>query len=616
MSHALKQEQTFTRKMNDLQLEEYLAKTSIHRSMFKKLAPLVYPVRYLLLAVVLVEVFQVISIFVRPWVIKYILDHGFTQHVERLVLNWNVLAIALLILSLSWIARFALAGASKYLSGLAGLKVLNALRCRLFAHIQTLSIGYFDRTKAGRIISRADSDVDVLEPVLIQGPPELLSAILRCGLASILLWIIYPPFFWFLFAVIPVLLLVTVFFKRSSQKHWGRVAEERSRFTAHLVETVNGAKIIQQLNYAEQNQRHYQQLLDDFNQSIIYGSKRTSWFAPFTGVLSTLATAAFLVIGSYALSEGNITIGQFAECIFYVFLFLAPLQEMTDLFERFANGTACAQRIFLLLDTQPTIQNKPSAHQLDQLNGHIRFHNVEFAYTTKPVLNQFSLTIEAGQVIAIVGPTGHGKSTVVQLLTRFYQPQAGKIYLDRYPLDEIDQASLRQHVGIVLQDNVLFSGTILDNLRLVKPEATDRLLVQAIEELGADEILSQLPNGYLTQVGTLGVNLSHGQRQLVCLVRAYLADPTILILDEATSAIDIYTEQKIQYALRRLCQNRTCIVIAHRLSTIKEADKIAVIENGTVVEQGTHQQLLSQQGNYYQLYQSYLNHQLNESSSS
>lgn len=609
MNTSVKNFRPFT-KSADLQIEENLAKTSIHRGMLTKLIPLIYPIRYLLLALIAVEILQVMSVFVRPWAVKYILDSGFQQIAGKMVLHQPVLLIAISILTLSWICRFALAGLSKYLSGRAALKVINGLRRTLFQHIQSLNIGYFDRTKAGRIISRADRDVDTLEPVLIQGPPELLSAILRCGLASVLLWHIYPPFFWCLFATLPILFGMTAFFKKSSQKHWGRVAEERSRFTAHLVETVNGAKIIQQLNYTETNQSRYQDLLKDFNNSIIYGSKRTSWFAPFTGLLSTVATAGFIVIGSYAYSGGMISIGQFAESIFYVFLFLAPLQELTDLFERYANGAACAQRIFLLLDTQSSIQEQPNAVKLEQLNGHIRFQGVHFAYTHKPVLQNFNLEIEAGKIIAIVGPTGHGKSTIVQLLTRFYEPQQGGIFLDRYPIQNIRLASLRQYVSIVLQDNVLFSGTILDNLRLVQPNVSDQVLIAAIEDLGADEILQQLPQGYFTEVGTLGKNLSHGQRQLVCLVRAYLANPKILILDEATSAIDIYTEQKIQYALRRLCQNRTCIVIAHRLSTIREADKIVVIENGHVIEQGSHEQLIQQETAYFQLYQSYLQNQL------
>lgn len=599
-------------KMTDLQIEEKLSKNLIHRGMFKKLLPLITPVKYLILSVIVVEIFQVLTIFVRPWVVGFILDSGFTFAGDTVQLHHSVLALALIILLLSWILRFGLSGFSKYLTGITAVKVINHLRQKIFLHVQSLSIGYFDKTKAGRIISRADRDVDTLEPLLIQGPPELLSAILRCTLASVLLWHIYPPFFWTLFAIIPVLLTVTVFFKRISQKRWAKVAEERSRFTAHLVETVNGVKIIQQLNFLQKNQQRYRQLLHDFNHAIIDGSIRTSWFAPFTGILSTLGTAGLIVVGSYGYSAGEITIGQFAESIFYVFLFLAPLQELTDLFERYANGTACAQRIFLLLDTAPEIQDKDQAVYLDKIRGDIRFQNVDFAYTSKPVLQNFNLDIAAGQVVAIVGPTGHGKSTVVQLLTRFYDTQQGSVLIDRYDIKDIAQASLRQQISIVLQDNVLFTGTVLDNLRLIRPDASDQELIQAIEELGADEILQQLPQGYLTEVGTLGVNLSHGQRQLICLVRAYLANPKILILDEATSAIDIYTEQKIQFALRRLCKNRTCIIIAHRLSTIKEADKIAVIHNGAVIEEGSHQTLMQQQGNYYQLYNSYQENQLSE----
>lgn len=610
MNPTIQQADKSSLKLSDLQIEEKLAKTQIKRNMFHRLIPLIQPVKHLIIALIAVEFFQVLTIFVRPWVVKYVLDTGFIRDGQTILLNYSALTLAITVLLLSWIFRFGFAGLSKYLSGITAVKVINQLRQRIFDHVQSLHIGYFDKTKAGRIISRADRDVDMLEPVLVQGPPELLSAILRCSLASVLLWHIYPPFFWTLFIIIPVLFFFTRIFKRISQKRWGKVAEERSKFTAHLVETVNGVKIIQQMGFIEKNGRKYKKLLHDFNQSIIQGSIRTSWFAPLTGWLAAIGTAGLLVVGSDALSHGHITVGQFAESIFYVFLFLAPLQELTDLFDRYSNGTACAQRIFLLLDTQPEIQDKANALRLNAIQGNIRFNKVNFAYTSKPVLKDLSLNIEAGQTVAIVGPTGHGKSTIVQLLTRFYEPQQGKIYIDRYALRDIQQQSLRQHMSIVLQENVLFSGTVLDNLRLVRPSAADEQLIKAIEDLGADDILQELAQGYHTEVGVLGSNLSQGQRQLICLVRAYLADPKILILDEATSAIDIYTEQKIQQALRKLCEDRTCIIIAHRLSTIHEADKIAVIENGQVVEEGSHNDLMQRKGRYHLLYDSYQQNQI------
>lgn len=595
--------------LSDIELEEQLANKSLNRSMFHRLLPLLKPVWRIVLLVIGIEALQVITIFVRPWVVKTVIDDGFIRHGADLSINHQVLTLCVILLVATWTARFSLAGTSKYFSGKAALHVVNGLRRQVFEHIQRLSVSYFDRSKAGRIISRADRDVETLEPLLIQAPPELISVFLRCGLASVLLWHLYPPFFWSLFGIIPVLALFTVVFKRISQRNWGRVAEERSRFTAHLVETVSGVRIIKQMAHEERNYLHYRYLLQRFNNAVVFGSMRSSWFAPFTGFLSTSATAVLLVVGAYGLAKHQLSLGQVAESLFYVFLFLAPLQELTDLFERYANGSACAQRIFLLLDTEPEIKDHPQAYDIKQVQGHVQFKDVVFSYIKtlkQPVINHLNLDIQPGQVVAIVGPTAHGKSTLVQLLTRFYEVNQGAVLIDNQDIRQISQKSLRQHIGVVLQDNVLFSGSVLDNLRLAKPDASDAELIQAAQELGVEEVLAQLPQGWKTSVGALGSQLSHGQRQLVCLVRAYLANPAILVLDEATSAVDVYTERKIQHALRRLCIGRTAIIIAHRLSTIRDADSIAVIQNGQVVEQGTHNTLIQSQGFYRNLYQTYV----------
>lgn len=595
--------------LSDIEIEEMLAKKALDRSMFKRLLPLLRPIRRSIFAVIGIELLLVFTVFLRPWFVRELLDRGLIQQADHWLLDERLVLWLGLGLAASWLVRFLLAGVSQFVAGGAAIRVLNALRVQVFAHVQGLSVSYFDQTRAGRIISRVDRDVDALEPLVIQGPPELLGAVLRCGLASVMLWRIDPRFFLSLVATVPLLVLATWSFKRISQRNWARVAENRSRFTAHLVESVSGARMLQQCAQEAPNLRRYRGLLDDFNHALIRGSLRSGWFAPFTALLSSAGIALLLLVGGYGLAAGEVSVGQMAESLFYVFLFLGPLQELSDLFERYATGSASAQRIFLLLDTQAQITDSVAPRHLGRARGEVRFEKVDFSYVPSaqaPVIDGLDLHIPAGEVLAIVGPSGHGKSTLVQLLTRFYEVQSGAVRLDGIDVRELGQHALRRNVGVVLQDNVLFSGSILDNLRLAAPLADDATLIAAARELGADEVLERLPHQYHTEVGPLGAHLSHGQRQLVCLVRAYLADPAVLVLDEATSAVDIHTERRIQRALRRLCLGRTAIIIAHRLATIRDADRIAVVRHGRVVELGAHDALIERGGAYAALYQTYL----------
>ncbi len=604
MAETLRQE----RALNDIELEQALAKKSLDRNMFWRLLPLLKLVKGRIAAVVLLEIVLVGVIFIRPWFLREVIDNGFISTAQGIILNTPLLTWMAIGMGLSWAIRFGVSGVSQYLAGTAAIAILNDLRVKVFTHVQALSVRYFDQTKAGRIISRADRDVDALEPLLIQGPPELLSALLRFVVAAVALWWISPKLFLALASIVPFLILGTWLFKRISQKNWAKVAEARAKFTAHLVETVSGVRIIKQTVNESQNENRYRALLHDFNNTLIRGNIRASWFLPLTQVLSTVGMAFLLMAGGIGIAEKEMTVGQLAQSLFYVQLFLGPLQELNDLFERYSSGASSAQRIFLLLDTEAEINDPENPKLPKQRLGEVEFRNVVFSYAVdggKPVIRNLNLHIPAGEVLAIVGPTGHGKSTLVQLLTRFYEVQTGSVLVDGQDVKDYAQQQLRRNVGVVLQDNVLFSGSVLHNLRMAAPEAPDGALIAAARELGADEVLERLPNGYHTEVGPMGGFLSHGQRQLVCLVRAYLANPSVLVLDEATSAVDIHTERRIQTAFRRLCQGRTSIIIAHRLTTIRDADRIAVIWDGEVAELGNHQALIKQGGAYSRLYKAY-----------
>ncbi len=595
--------------MNDLAIEESLAGRDVESKMIRRLVRLLAPVRRHLLVVLGAELGLVATIIVRPWFFKEAIDSGLGGsgggwQLDREILFW--LAVGL---SGSWLIRFLLMGLSNWVSGSMAIDILNGLRQRLAEQVQRLSVRYFDKTKAGRIVARADSDVERLEALVVYGPTVLVSSLSRCLTAGVMLYVIAPGILFHVLPLFPLLIVVIALFKRSVTRLWNRVAEARSRITAILVETITGVREIQQAVDEERAADRYDDELRDFDRQAVRATFNWAWFMPFSLLLFTGGLLLVLIAGRDALLDGQMTYGALTQCLFYVFLFLGPLQELGDLFARGSEGIAAAQRIFLLLDTEPEVADLPAAADLPAGAGAIRFDHVSFAYDPQEqhamVLHDIDLDIPAGQQLAIVGPTGHGKSTLVQLLCRFYDLQRGTILIDGQDISRVRQGSLRRAIGVVLQDNVLFSGTVLDNIRLAAPDAEEATLIAACRELGVADVIERLDDGYHTQVGPQGSHLSHGQRQIVCLVRAFLADPRVLVLDEATSAVDVHTERRIQRALRRLCAGRTAIIIAHRLATIVDADRILVINEGRIIEDGNHAELLVRDGAYAALHRRY-----------
>ncbi len=571
--------------MSDLETEEDLARRKLDRRALGRLLALARPVWPLLAAMTGIQLVLVLSIFLRPWFIGETIDHGVVAGPTGPTVAWGLVTAMGLGLAAAWLARFGLAGAAQWFAGQAAARVLGDLRRALFAHVQRLDVAYFDRTRAGRIISRADRDVDALEPLVVNGPPEALSMLMRMiGAAAFLAWV---DLRFVLALIVPVLLLAAgmAVFHRLGTQLWARTAEFKSRMTAHLVESLAGVVVVQGCVAERAGRERFAGLLRDLDRSAVRGAWGWGWFAPFSSVLWAVGIAGVLWIGMDDVAAGTLTPGQLTQCLFYVILFLGPVQELGDLVEKAATAIASGQRIFLLLDTPAG--ERAGGHDPGRLRGHLRLEGVRFAYVPgRDVLHGIDLDIPPGQRLAVVGATGCGKSTLVQLLNRFYAPTAGRILVDGHDLAELDARALRRQVGVVLQDQALFSGTVLDNLRIAKPDADDAALAAAVRALGADDVLDRLPHGLRTPVGPGGARLSHGQRQLVCLARAFIADPAVLILDEATSAVDLHTETRIRQALRRLCAGRTALIIAHRLATVDDCERIVVMEAGAIVEDG------------------------------
>jgi ATP-binding cassette subfamily B protein len=504
-----------------------------------------------------------------------------------------------------------------YLVGWVGVRVLQDLREAVFRHVQKMSVGFFTRNRPGTLISRMTNDIEALNQLISDGIVTLFSNMLTLLGVVVILLLLDWQLALITFAVLPLLFITSIVFRTYSGGAFRQTRERIAAISSHLQETLSGVRVVRSFGQEERHMQRMEVLNEanrDANMKTVY---LNATYFPATELLTALGTGAILLYGGYQAINGNIMIGVVISFIGYLQLFFDPIQQLAQLYATYQQGMAALDKIFLLLDTEADIVDAPDAVEPGRLKGEIQLADVSFSYDAEArgstvaglddrwAVDGIDLQIKAGETVALVGSTGAGKSTLAKLITRFHDPQQGEVLIDGKPLRSLRQRPLRSQMGIVPQEGFLFSGTIAENIAFARPGAKRSEIETAAEAVGARPFIDRLPDGLDTQVGERGIQLSSGQRQLVAFARVILAEPRILILDEATSSVDTQTERTIESALDRMLNGRTAIVIAHRLSTIRRADRIIVLEHGRTAEIGSHSELMKADGLYSRLYEAW-----------
>jgi len=600
------------------------------------LLALIKPYRGRAMLTVLALVLGTAAALAPPLLVRAAIDDGIKRH------DFKTLALVVLAFLVSALLVWGMTYAQTYLVGWVGQRALADLRIRIFTHLQTLPIGFYESRPAGVLISRITNDVEALDSLVTDSVVTLFQAGLTLiGTIGILLYLDVKLAL-ITFLVLPLLLAGSLWFRIISAGAFRRTRETIGAITAYLQETLSGIRVVRTFAQEPVHEAQFMALNEDNRDANMTTVKLNAAYFPTVEMLSGVAVAAIVLYGGLQAIDGHISIGTIVAFVAALSNLFEPIQQLSQLYATYQSGMAALEKIFQLLDEQPDLSDRPDAVELGRIAGEVDFDDVSFAYRPRArnraapppsgavhgagangaadgalapgagnghaaekevlALDHISLQIPPGQTVALVGATGAGKSTMAKLIARFYDPTSGAVLVDGHDLREVSSSSLRSQMGIVPQEAFLFSGTVAENIAFGRPDATAEQIRAAAAAVGAEEFISELPSGYDTEVGERGTQLSAGQRQLLAFARALVADPRILVLDEATSNVDLHSEARIEQGLRRLLAGRTSIVIAHRLSTIRQAGRIVVLEHGRIAEQGTHDELIEAEGRYYELY--------------
>jgi ATP-binding cassette, subfamily B, bacterial len=533
------------------------------------------------------------------------IDHGISANDTRTLVVVSIAYFASILVNV-------VAGTVRIrFTGRLGETLLYELRVRVFSHFQRLSLDFFTGEKAGRLMTRMTSDIDAMTALFQDGLVNLAVQGLTLIVICIVLFTMSPTLALItIFIVVPIMLVMTLWFRSASDRGYAIVRDRIAEVLADLQESLSGIRIIAAHNRRRHNVIHHDNVLGEHLDANLYTARVGAIYGPGTEAVGIIGQALILGIGGWMVLDNRLTLGELTAFVLYLTAFFAPIQQLVQLYNTYQQGQAAVAKLRDLLGTPPSVAEKPDADTLPPIAGDVRLEHVTFRYAadTKPVLDDISLHIAPGETFALVGPTGAGKSTIAKLVARFYDPEEGRVLIDGHDLRDVSFESLRRQLGVVPQEPFLFHGTIRDNVAFARPDASDDEVLEACRLVGIDDLIERLPGGLDAPVHERGASLSSGERQLLALARAFLARPRVLVLDEATSNLDLKSEAKIEHALDVLLDGRTAIVIAHRLATAMRADRIAVVDDAGIVELGSHDELVAGEGRYAAMYATWISH--------